>query len=442
MWNTRGSIAAFVLACFTAISGPLWALAPPTGPSIVPPRERPDWPSGHPALCSERRPLCVHASSLTESASLTAVLRDTEDVAGTLSDVLRWPAPSADRNLGGNSAFDVYLEQQPAPWYRVVADLPLDYDFYDRSSAFALVTPNLPDACLRRAILGEAYTRAALFGIDVGANESLATAVSAFVASVAAPCDVARLASVDDYQASPQSAVSQEAIDRGRGAMLFPWFIQARYGTAYSVDLLHALWSVSSQHTPPGTLQWLNKPDFFDVLRSFQKDRQSTLSELLLEYAIARAFMGDRDDGQHMPESRPLGSAGRVRFEHRIPFASLPRTVMPAAPVEPTGATYVWVDLHGAPKNVSLGFRVQWETPSVFRFAFVSIGTTGAEIARYCPMTQERANVLEGNLENLADTPALLIVGANVGSLGEPFVFDPDEMPYEPQNYMLSLMPR
>jgi hypothetical protein len=352
------------------------------------------------------------------------------------SEVLRWPAPRRDGTRGSTPGFDVYLEPAAAGGCEVVADDPDELEPLDRTSAFARVAP--ADACALRNCLAYAWARAGLYGLDAGANHALASSTAAYVAWVASPCEPPMLAAIDDYQASPHLAVSAPSVERG--AVLFPWFLQSRYGLPHSLDLLHALWASSCQRTPPGHLRFVNKPDFFDVLRSFQKDRGAALGDLLLEYALARAFAGDRDNGMHLPGSAWLGAAGRVRFDARVDYAALPAWVRPAAPIEPTGAFYVWVDTKEAPKDAGLGFRLEWEHPAVFRVAVLKLGAAGQELARFTPASPEKDITLDLNIEDVSGGEALLIVGANAGASGGEFKFDPDELPYEPQSYLLTLV--
>ena len=130
-----------------------------------------------------------------------------------------------------------------------------------------------------------------------------------------------------------------------------PSVLQTHYGVPGSLDLLHALWVHSQQRTAVRTERYVNRPDFIDVLRSLQKDRGEPFGDLLLEYAIARAFVGDRDDGIHMPDSTWLGRAGRVRFNTSFSYSKLPQWIRPVRPIEPTGATYLWLDLRDAPQG-------------------------------------------------------------------------------------------
>jgi len=421
-----------LLASSTALAQPL------TGPLIVPERGRPALRSDHPALCSEVHSLCVHAPDSRLSHQIAPVLEELDAAAIRLGRVMNWPTPLPDGNRGGSPAFDVYLDPRERGWLSVLPDTPTDLEFSDRASSFARMDPRL-SGCQRRAALAEAFARAGLFGIDAGANHALAAASATYAASVVEACDGAFLSAIDEYQSQPWAAASQQEVASGRGAMLLPWFLQSTYGIDGSLDLLHALWGHGAQLTAAGTRRWVNDPDFIDVLRSFQKDRGAPFTDLMLEYAVSRAFMGDRDDGIHMQGTSWLGRAGRVRFENRIAWSSLPFWVRPQRPIEPTGAIYVWIDLKDVPAEGSLGVRAEWDTPAVFRFAALRIGSDGQEIGKLAPPTQERASSVEFNVEHLEGASALLLVGVNAGALAGEFQFDPDEMPPEPAGCMITL---
>jgi len=436
MSNAR-RVAASVLGAALLVA-PSASADPLTGPLIRPARSRPAFPRSHPALCSQLRPVCVHAPDSRTAPSLQPFLADLESAAVRVGSVLQWPAPLPDARRGGSSDFDVFLEPLQQSAVAVDPDLPLDTDFFDRTSAFARVDPRLT-GCMRRSALAEAYARAGLFAIDAAADHAIAAASAAYVASIAEACDGAFLAAIDDYQAQPWAAVSRQDIAGGRGAMLLPWFMQARHGIPETVDLLHALWVNGMQRTTPGSWRWNNEPDFIDVLRSFQKDRGESFGELLLEYAIARAFVGDRDDGIHLDATGWIGSAGRVRFESRFPWSSLPQWIRPTRPIEPTGGIYLWIDLKDVPKDASLGFRAEWDDPAVFRFALLRLGPDGQEIGKLAPLTPERSSSVEANLEHLDGAVAILVVGVNAGALAGEFRFDPDEAPPEPAGCMITL---
>jgi hypothetical protein len=206
-----------------------------------------------------------------------------------------------------------------------------------------------------------------------------------------------------------------------------------------------ALLSLSAQRTPPGSLNWANEPDFFDALRGAVKLRQPPLSltDVLLDFAVARAFLGDRDDGTHLPEVGWAGAFGRIRFEWSVSYSSLPRRLAPGVPIEPTGATYLWIDLSHAPKGARLAFHAEWELPVVFHWMLVRVAQDGREASRVRVTAEDRSTSAERNIDGLDGLSGLLVVGLNDGGSADlDHPFDPDEIPYESHGYLVTLAPQ
>ncbi len=441
--RSLAGVACFLLAALASLPVARAAdIKPVPGPDVISPERRPVLAPGHPWACSERYPVCVHATAPTLAPQVLPTLRDLEDVVARVHGVLRWPAPLRDGSLGGNESFDVYLTPVAPPFFHVVPDDPDLWTELDRTSAFALVQPSLPDACFRSEALAEAYARAGLFAVDAGGQHGLANATAAFVASEAFDCPVSWLADVDDVQDAPQDAVSSTRIDHGRGNLLFPWFLQETRGMAGSVDLLHAIWLLSAQHTDFARTRFVNEPDLLDVLARLQDGRTATLDDLLLEYAVDRAFVGDRDDGLHMPETRFLGSAGAVRFDASVPWSMLPRSITPAVPIEPTGSSYVWLDLTSAPKDAGLIVQARWELPTRFMFSLLRIGSDGSPVTQVNPPTLQRATEAQFTIDDVGGVAGLLIVACNTGPNLADLAFDPDTVPYSSSAYSLALYPK
>ena len=83
----------------------------------------------------------------------------------------------------------------------------------------------------------------------------------------------------------------------------------------------------------------------------------STVHDLWLDFAVARAFLGSADDGLHLPELRTLGDSARVTLDWDVPWPDRPRRLAPRVPVSPTGASYVAKTAH-SPKSTSVVFSV------------------------------------------------------------------------------------
>ena len=224
------------------------------------------------------------------------------------------------------------------------------------------------------------------------------------------------------------------------GALLFPWFLDDTLGVGGPGRVMMGLLALGAQHTPPGSWEWHNEPDIFDVLRATMRSRGSTLENLLLDFAVARAFVGSRSDGAHLADVDRFGDAGRVRFEWSVPFATLPRRLAPLAPLDPTGMTYVWLDLTGAPPASELTLVADWEQPALFRWSLVKVDTNGAEAGRLDVAGVFGANHAEKTVIGLDGLAGVMVVGVNIGSDDRSHPFDPDEQPLMPHGYTVTLV--
>ena len=381
--------------------------------------------------------MCVHARDDTSSRKLVPALASLEQAYRRVVFTLNWRAPYPDL-YGPTPGFDVYLQPQRNAW-TVRPDPIVDPTFLARTSAFAIVRDDMDATCETSFAFSSAIARAGIYAIDAAANEALANATSAYVGMLAEPCPHGFVSGVDDFQVYPHLAVSNPAHDDGRGAMLFPWYLQTSRGRGGPTDLLHALWVLSAQPLPKESGILLNEPDFIDSVAIFATDTRRSLPDVWLDFAVARAFVGSRDNGIYMPDSRFLGGAGAVRFEWAVPYRSLPRRLAPRFPVEPSGASYVWVSLDNVPTTAGLGFRADWEPPHLFRFALVLVDAQGQTIARHDPVSLERDATAQYNIESLEGAAGLMVVGTNTGPVFRDIAFDPDNHPYRTSSYTVSL---
>lgn len=393
--------------------------------------------------CSFREPVCVHAQGGTSDALVLETLEELERARTTLVRALGLPAPLGDGSLGGTSAFDVYLVDGVPGAMDVTSAVITERDEpvigeLDRASAFALLDRHVT-GCARRNLVTRAVASAIGYGIDAAEDASIRESRAAYLAELVAPCDEVTRPLVDDFQRHPERAVFGHASPTT--GLLFPWYLDTSLGAGHPGVLPYALTATSRQRTPSGSFTFLDEPDIFDSLRGalFTKSPPQKLSDVLLDFAVARAFVGDRDDGMHLPETRWTGKSGRVRFEWSVPFTSLPRSLAPRSPIAPTGASYLWVDLQGAPKGSRVTFRAEWEPPVLFRWAIVRVNRDGTEASRVTVTGQDGTTVAERVIEGIDDLAGLLIVGTNTGDVGLQRPFDPDEQPAEPHGYVVTL---
>lgn len=438
------ALAACVMASFcAALAGDARAAAPAgyewrTGGEFAV-GERPRDGAG--TACSFRAPLCVHAVDGTPADALLGALADLERARAALVGALGLPAPLDDAPLGGTGAFDLYLvAHAPDDGVEALADAPRPGRF-DAASAFATLD-RATRGCARKNLVARAYAEAIGLRLDPAESRAIRASRAAYLAEIVAPCAAVTMPLVDAAQRRPERAIFPTAGDApAASGLLFPWYLDATLGAGRPGTLPFALTAASPQASPASALAWTDEPDLFDALRTTLKARTppETLSDVLLDFAVARAFVGARDDGAHLAETAAMGDFGRVRFEWSVPFASLPRRLAPKTPIEPTGATYVFVDLTGAPKGAHLSLRAEWEPPVPFRWAIVRVRDDGTEASRVVVAQQRGATSAERNVEALDGLAGLLVVGTNAGDLDVDHPFDPDEWPAEPHGYVLTL---
>jgi hypothetical protein len=287
--------------------------------------------------------------------------------------------------------------------------------------------------------VAEALGHAVAIRFDAGAEDGAVSMNASYLASLVAPCADVELAAVDDFQRHPERTMAAGDPDRPDGALLFPWFLDETRGRGAPGSVMTSFLALVTQKTPPGSLQWQNEPDVFDALRATMRDHGSTLDQLLLDFAVARAFVGSRSDGAHLADVDRFGDYGRVRFEWSVPYDSLPRRLAPGALIEPTGMTYLWVDTSTAPPGTELTFVADWELPAVFRWSLVKVAKDGAEAGRFDIVGLFGASHAERTVVGLDGLAGVMVVGVNAGSMDRAHPFDPDEQPLMGHAYNVTL---
>jgi hypothetical protein len=409
------------------------------GREVAPPRARPE-PAATPVVaCSFEQPVCVHAAASVTPLATMSTLRYAERALRAYR-ALGLPGPLPDGSLGGGPEYDLYVVPgTEAPV--TTADLLASGGGWDQASAFTILPPPSPRAgCEAGFAVAQGIAHATCLRFDAGAEDGAMAMASTYLASLAASCDRVELAAIDDFQRHPERSFMAGNPDRPDGSMLFPWFLDDGYGRGAPGGVITALLALASQRTPAGSWEWQNEPDIFDALRATMKSRGSTADNLLLDFAVARAFTGSRSDGGHLVDTERFGAMGRVRFEWAVPYDSLPRRLAPAAPIEATGMTYVWLDLAGAPPGAELTFVADWELPSLFRWSLVKVDKEGAEAGRVEVAGLFGSNHVERTVVGLDGLAGVMVVGVNAGSIDRSHPFDPDEQPLMPHSYTVTLV--
>jgi hypothetical protein len=308
---------------------------------------------------------------------------------------------------------------------------------FDRASGFCTAMADAPALLERAATLcvGEALALA----LDPGETPDVRRAFATELWWIVGQPTTLDFEAIDRVQSRPREAIAtRELGPASEGHALFLEYLASRFGVGNPGDFSTALLSASAQTTAADSPVWQNEPDWFDVLRHTLGGGEATMASLLGDFAVTRAFLGEREDNHHLPWLAWSGSFGAPSFDWVIPFSTLPRRVR-LTPVEPTGAVLVWLDLTGAPPGFNLGFQSEWEPPAEFQWELVQVSQTG-ELSRLEVPFQERETGAEARLVNVHDVRAIIVAGTHLERVDGDHPFDPDVAPFEPHGASLYLV--
>ena len=384
--------------------------------------------------------LCIHvAKSSRIDGTLPA---RAAKAAAKMADALTafgLPPPVADGGLGGSFALDIYLDAH-ARGGAAYAD-PRATLHFDRASAYGVVGTAHPHACGFESAVARAVAQATLLGLDAAQHDSTLALQASYLASLVSPCVPAELEAIDAAQRTPELSMSRAPRHAISGAFLFSSYLDAVWSAGIGT-MMHGLIATSAQHGDPGAARFTNEPDIYDAFRNVMIDNGKRFGDLLIDYAVARAFMGDRSDGAHLPRMTHLGAMGRVRFEWVLDYASLPRRVAPLHDVEPTGASYLWLDLKSADPHAALIFIADWESTHAMQWALVRVDDRGQALGRHIVGGVFGHDRAEHTVDDIDGAAALLIVGIHLGHDDRARQFDPDVGGPRPTSYTVTLHPK
>ncbi len=409
---------------------------------------RPVFP-GEVSACSFRQPLCVHARRGTPPRRVLDTVASAEQAWEIATAGLMLPPPDIDLVTG---AFDVYLVKDAPGGADAELGARDALASFDRATAFMILAESAGEGCARDALVARETARAILWRTAPATDATTARAETAYLARLIVPCALEDLAGVDTFQAHPEASLASPLdppegapsagdrdVDYAFGASLFYWWLDWSFGNS-PASIVRALWALAPTRTPAGSASWADRPNGFDVLRTSFKNSLttgSTLDDLLLDFAVARAFVGSASDGDHMPETRSLGDAARVHADWEIGWPAQPRRLASGRGVEPTGAAYVVIDCSSAPKGARLRIEAQWEEDAKLRWAAVKLDSAGHEKASLAIPSAERATEAQITVVDLEDVAKVLLVGTNAGDPLDPF--DPNDGAWEPHGWIVSV---
>lgn len=394
----------------------------PTGARLGPPR-----PELGARACSRTRPVCAQGAS--ESVRWAAV-EELVLAYDALVLALGVPAPLPDAG-GGSPALDLYLVGGWAP-LEVSAELAPGRG--DARAAYCIVGEQAFDSVAAHACVA----RGAAHGLDAAETPAVGRALATHLTWLALGPDTDSIEAVDTAQSNTHLApLTRDATELSSAGALFLAHVEAAYGSGRPGEAALSLYAQSRADDASTGLRWNNEPDLLDVLRHATGNEPSRFADLALDFAIARAFLGDRSDGLHHPDAAWLGTFGRVRFDWNVSFSSLPRNLAALRPLEPLGSAYVWLDLAAAPPDTELGTSFSWEAPVRFRFSIVAVDAAGRELQRFDVPFFSSGTQVERTVRVPPGAAGLVFVALNLGGVSADYPFDPDHEPWEPHGFEL-----
>jgi len=405
---------------------------------LLPTIERPE--AAERSACSARAPICVHATRHASAKQVNRALRSAELACAGLRAL--GMDPPSDGGRGGSNHFDIYLvggSQGAAAW----SDGRLLDRMLDRATSFALVTAGGHDpSCRFDSDIARVLAQGVLLNLDGAIHEGVLALHSSYLASLLSPCTAVESEAVDRMQRTPWRALVSEPRDRFAGGMLLSSYLDHAHGRGMPGSVMSGLVALSVQQTKADATHWHNEPDVFDTLRRVLPPKDMTLGDLLLDYAVARAFVGSRSDGAHLPDTERFGDLGRIRFEWSVRYDSLPRRLAPQHPLEPTGASYIYVDLEGVAADRGVLFAAQWEAPFVYNWALVRLDEHGRELGRSKIGGVFGKASAQLTMESVDGAAALLVVGTQQGNDDRAHPYDPDLGAPRASSFEVTLHPR
>ncbi len=399
----------------------------PTGVELPATEPRPQATASR---CSFTRPVCVHATSVAAETALPEALSALEHAYERIVLALRLPAPLADDDAGGSDALDWYLAESGELSAPTEALLPGRFDaapvFCRSGAATGALLERQAALCV-----GEALASA----LDAGESPSARHALGLELWWITGSKTSLDVQLIDDAQRHPEQPLvadrepGQSAV--GRFALLLD-MLETTRSVASPGMLSTSMLSAAASRTPASAAAFDNEPDVFDVLRHSMDEELPRYADLMVDFALRRALAGDRDDGTRLPTLGFAGAFARPQFDWVIPFTSLPRRVSSGAPVGPSGAELIWVELDEAPLGAVIGFRAEWEAPVAFQWRILLVDRDGRDVRHIEVPFQERARSADARVMRTDGAKAMLIAGVNLGGVDLAYPFDPDIRPFEP----------
>jgi len=356
-----------IAEAIVAMSSPVW-----TGPRTPAPVDI-SRPSGASiTIRSITALLAVHGGPGTTPETMARVMKALE-YARLQLDVMGWPSPLPDADLGGGPGLDLYLTPTSLPT-SAHSDGMAWWTYLDRASAFAVMDPETPDHAIDACVTA-AYAEALLLSMDPAEARAWRRATAAWLTWVLTGrfgCEDA----VWEQQAEPYRSWVRGGAAAGAGGALLLAYLSARHDDG-AWRFVRDTWELSSQRTWEGD-GLRAEPDLWAAIETSVERSGDRLLDNIEELAVLRWFV-DRGDTESALIAA-IDSDAQVPPMRRL--KRLPTRARATTALRPFGSAYVV--LEGSAWNPGERLRAWMRGEYGVRWSFVAIqlDENGTEIRR------------------------------------------------------------
>jgi hypothetical protein len=323
------------------------------------------------ALRSPIALLAVHADPGVSQGTMRRAMTALEDARARL-DVMGWPAPLSDGDLGGGPELDLYLSAAlPAGAY---SDGIAAWTYLDRASAFAVLSPAAPAGALEACVTA-AYAEALLMSMDPGEAKTWRRATAAWLTwelTGRFGCDDA----VTQQQAEPFRSWVGGAAGDGAGGALWLAYLSARHD-AVPGRFVRDVWGLASQRTWEGDGLRAD-PDLWSAIETAVDRSGDRLLDNIEELAVLRWFVGRADPRDALVAAIDSDAVVPISRQMR----RLPTRVVVERPLESFGSAYLAMDADAWNGAARLRAWLRGEYGVHWSFVAVQLDAHGNEIRR------------------------------------------------------------
>lgn len=309
---------------------------------------------------SLRAPVTVHLGAGVSPELADLALDAAARTLDYCERAVRLEAPWPDGLRGGDPGLDVYV-RAGGPRSATPVDAMVTVTGWDRASAFVLAAADTDRERFRRSV-AEGVARAVILGAKADHPPRVLYGLGRVLAERALDLPVDQDA-VRAFQATPWRSVLGGAVETdaevlaARGSGLFFSWLLARYDDRRNT-LLEGVIRSAAGWSAPSAARLLDEPDVLDYLRRLFRDEPLNLRGALAHFSAQRAVTGWNCDESGTPPAPGLDANAR-----ELSWRALPAWVRPDAPLEPTGAQVINLDLGDAPLHGGLSIWLH-ATPS------------------------------------------------------------------------------